>query len=122
MNQLTFHKPVQKIDFLQPRQDLFVVALGGVTLSNSVRSGRRRDVGRRLEPTHGVEQSSRSLRRSAVGGTNIFAHIDVRYDSLEHTSGVIWTALCIDYPGHSFSHLGILYGQYHLFVRITVSF
>lgn len=75
-----------------------------------------------LNAYHGVEQSSRSLRRLAVGGTNIFAHIDVRYDSLEHTSGVIWTALCIDYPGHSFSHLGILYGQYHLFVRITVSF
>ncbi|KAG8926231.1 Glycosyl phosphatidyl inositol protein transamidase complex subunit [Tulasnella sp. 417] len=28
---------------------------------------------------------------------------------LKHVSGVIWTALCIDYPGHSFSHLGIFY-------------
>ena len=24
--------------------------------------------------------------------------------------GVIWTALCLDYPGHSFSELGIFYG------------
>ncbi|KAG7092639.1 hypothetical protein E1B28_008980 [Marasmius oreades] len=25
------------------------------------------------------------------------------------SSGVIWTALCIDYPGHSFSHLGMFH-------------
>ncbi|KAF7294771.1 hypothetical protein MIND_01014700 [Mycena indigotica] len=30
-------------------------------------------------------------------------------DELELTSGVIWTALNIDYPGHSFSHLGIFH-------------
>ncbi|KDQ60997.1 hypothetical protein JAAARDRAFT_125289 [Jaapia argillacea MUCL 33604] len=30
-------------------------------------------------------------------------------DSLELPSGVIWTALNIDYPGHSFSHLGIFF-------------
>ncbi|KAG9038965.1 Glycosyl phosphatidyl inositol protein transamidase complex subunit [Tulasnella sp. JGI-2019a] len=28
---------------------------------------------------------------------------------LRYISGVIWTALCIDYPGHSFSHLGFFY-------------
>jgi len=33
------------------------------------------------------------------------AHLDV--ESLSITSGVIWTALNIDYPGHSFSHLGV---------------
>jgi len=27
------------------------------------------------------------------------------------SSGIIWTALNIDYPGHSFSHLGIFYGE-----------
>lgn len=26
-------------------------------------------------------------------------------------SGVIWTGLNIDYPGHSFSHLGVFYGE-----------
>jgi hypothetical protein len=26
------------------------------------------------------------------------------------TSGVVWTALNIDYPGHSFSHLGVFRG------------
>jgi hypothetical protein len=28
-------------------------------------------------------------------------------------AGVIWTALVLDYPGHSFSHLGLFFGQYH---------
>lgn len=27
------------------------------------------------------------------------------------SSGVIWTALNIDYPGHSFSHLGVFFGM-----------
>jgi hypothetical protein len=31
-------------------------------------------------------------------------------DPLEHTSGVIWTALNIDYSSHSFSHLGVFHG------------
>ncbi|KAG8907402.1 Glycosyl phosphatidyl inositol protein transamidase complex subunit [Tulasnella sp. 403] len=34
---------------------------------------------------------------------------NLKADPLKHISGVIWTALCIDYPGHSFSHLGIFY-------------
>lgn len=25
--------------------------------------------------------------------------------------GVVWTAICLDYPGHSFSELGIFYGM-----------
>ncbi|KAJ6623502.1 Gaa1-like protein [Mycena sp. CBHHK59/15] len=33
-------------------------------------------------------------------------------DSLQLTSGVIWTALNIDYPGHSFSHLGIFHAHF----------
>lgn len=28
--------------------------------------------------------------------------------------GVIWTGLNIDYPGHSFSHVGIFYGSSRL--------
>ncbi|KAF7338129.1 hypothetical protein MVEN_02037700 [Mycena venus] len=34
---------------------------------------------------------------------------NLQADELELTSGVIWTALNIDYPGHSFSHLGIFH-------------
>ncbi|KAH7913759.1 Gaa1-like protein [Hygrophoropsis aurantiaca] len=30
-------------------------------------------------------------------------------DLLQHSSGVIWTALNIDYSGHSFSHLGVFF-------------
>ena len=26
-------------------------------------------------------------------------------------SGIIWTGLNLDYPGHSFSHLGLFYGK-----------
>lgn len=26
-------------------------------------------------------------------------------------SGIVWTGLNIDYPGHSFSHLGLFYGK-----------
>ncbi|KAF9526996.1 Gaa1-like protein [Crepidotus variabilis] len=33
----------------------------------------------------------------------------LKVDPLELTSGVIWTALNIDYSGHSFSHLGIFF-------------
>ncbi|KIJ41225.1 hypothetical protein M422DRAFT_68279 [Sphaerobolus stellatus SS14] len=34
---------------------------------------------------------------------------NVDYEPLNLRSGVIWTALAIDYPGHSFSHMGIFY-------------
>ncbi|TFK76331.1 Gaa1-domain-containing protein [Pluteus cervinus] len=30
-------------------------------------------------------------------------------EPLEIVSGVIWAALCVDYPGHSYSHLGIFH-------------
>lgn len=35
---------------------------------------------------------------------------DLQAEHLDLPSGVIWTALNIDYPGHSFSHLGIFFG------------
>ncbi|KAL4247302.1 GPI transamidase component Gaa1 [Abortiporus biennis] len=44
-----------------------------------------------LSTYHGAEQS------------NLLA------DPLKLSSGVIWTALNIDYPGHSFSHLGVFF-------------
>jgi hypothetical protein len=36
---------------------------------------------------------------------------DLDAEPLELASGVIWTALNIDYPGHSFSHLGLFFGK-----------
>ncbi|KAF9454645.1 Gaa1-domain-containing protein [Macrolepiota fuliginosa MF-IS2] len=44
-----------------------------------------------LNAYHGVKQSN------------------LEAEPLELTSGVIWTALNIDYPGHSFSHLGLFF-------------
>jgi glycosylphosphatidylinositol transamidase len=35
----------------------------------------------------------------------------MQYEELEASPGVIWTALNIDYPGHSFSHLGAFHGK-----------
>lgn len=32
-------------------------------------------------------------------------------------AGVIWTGLNIDYPGHSFSHIGLFYGELSSHVR-----
>lgn len=62
-----------------------------------------------------------------MGLTNQVSHAHSRYDSFHKDvpldlfaeplalhSGVIWTALSIDYPGHSFSHLGIFYGEFLL--------
>jgi len=37
-------------------------------------------------------------------------HVAWDVEPLSLTSGVIWTALNIDYPGHSFSHLGVFRG------------
>ncbi|ESK94596.1 gpi-anchor transamidase [Moniliophthora roreri MCA 2997] len=34
---------------------------------------------------------------------------NLSFENLDLSSGVIWTALNIDYPGHSFSHLGIFH-------------
>ena len=36
--------------------------------------------------------------------------VDLVAEPLALPSGVIWTALSIDYPGHSFSHLGVFFG------------
>lgn len=44
----------------------------------------------------------------SVAGTHIV--LGMHTEPLELTSGVIWTALNIDYPGHSFSHLGMFFG------------
>ncbi|CAE6449086.1 unnamed protein product [Rhizoctonia solani] len=38
-----------------------------------------------------------------------FEHANLETQPLSLLSGVVWTALCIDYPGHSFSHLGVYF-------------
>jgi hypothetical protein len=40
---------------------------------------------------------------------SLISDMDAEY--LKLSSGVIWTALNIDYPGHSFSHLGVFFGS-----------
>jgi len=40
----------------------------------------------------------------------VYLYIGLTKEPLKLTSGVIWTALNIDYPGHSFSHLGVFFG------------
>ena len=63
-----------------------------------------------LTAYHGATQSS-TPDRSIVLTTHLILPLsDLQADELELTSGVIWTALNIDYPGHSFSHLGIFHG------------
>lgn len=37
---------------------------------------------------------------------------DLNAEPLELASGVIWTALNVDYPSHSFSHLGLFFGKH----------
>lgn len=44
--------------------------------------------------------------------------LDMQASELELSSGVIWVALNVDYPGHSFSHLGIYHGNRDLFVEL----
>jgi hypothetical protein len=37
--------------------------------------------------------------------------VDLHAEDLAFSPGVIWTAINVDYPGHSFSHLGIFHGE-----------
>src|SRR5882757_8927056 len=47
----------------------------------------------------------------------IYPFAGLQAEPLSLSSGVIWTALNIDYPGHSFSHLGVFFGQFVRFKR-----
>jgi glycosylphosphatidylinositol transamidase len=66
-----------------------------------------------LASYHGVQQTSTlrpiALERATLTGRFHLADL-VAQDLEGLQKGVIWTALCIDYPGHSFSHLGIYFG------------
>jgi hypothetical protein len=39
--------------------------------------------------------------------------VGMKAEPLEYPepAGVVWTALVLDYPGHSFSHLGLFFGM-----------
>lgn len=76
---------------------------------------------------HGVTQSSKSIivDRMPRCDRYIFPTMghcidddppfsDLVAEPLQLSSGVIWTALNIDYPGHSFSHLGVFFGVHAL--------
>ena len=70
--------------------------------------------------------SSFDIRRELISGQNYWAFdivivIGEGYlEGLENFmqsyhslfSGIIWTGLNVDYPGHSFSHLGLFYGKF----------
>ena len=48
-------------------------------------------------------------------------HVGLDVEPLSITSGVVWTALNIDYPGHSFSHLGVFRGATYCFAESSLS-
>ncbi len=69
-----------------------------------------------LSAYHGVSQSSTVSFHILISlSDSILA--DLHTNDLDLSSGVIWTALNIDYPGHSFSHLGIFHGMYDALVH-----
>lgn len=43
---------------------------------------------------------------------NIDKHTDLESEPVNVVSGTIWTALNVDYPGHSFSHFGAFHGKH----------
>ena len=47
----------------------------------------------------------------------LVGRIGLEVEPLSITSGVVWTALNIDYPGHSFSHLGVFRGATALLLK-----
>jgi len=65
-------------------------------------------VGQRIPRAYAVKYAQYSVPAPILN----FSRSDMHSESLQLTSGVIWTALIIDYPGHSFSHLGVFWGEY----------
>lgn len=64
-----------------------------------------------LNVYHGAQLSSEQGVNRVKLSAHPYASSDLNAESLELTSGVIWTALNLDYPGHSFSHLGLFFGK-----------
>ena len=74
-------------------------------------------MGQRIPRTHTIKYAQYDPPTPILNIT----HSDMHAESLQLTSGVIWTALNIDYPGHSFSHLGIFWGEYVKVTRVYIS-
>lgn len=56
-------------------------------------------------------QSTKYLHRLAGANTQLIRSPGLEADPLEWTAGSIWNAYVVDYPYHSFSHIGIYYGK-----------
>jgi len=65
-----------------------------------------------LSAYHGELQDGRTFPVVQESKANFFLGLSM--DPIKVPSGVIWTALNIDYSGHSFSHLGIFHGMFML--------
>jgi len=62
-----------------------------------------------LSAYHHVKTPS-GFPRSALLFPNSHRGLDI--EPLQNIGGgVVWAAICLDYPGHSFSELGIFYGM-----------
>lgn len=75
-----------------------------------------------LSSYHGTSQSSTAQywENSELLCSRKLPDLDAEHLSL--SSGVIWTALNIDYPGHSFSHLGVFFGKFpHFYDRAATN-
>lgn len=56
------------------------------------------------------EPSNTGASSELFKSKSLKGRIGLDIEPLSITSGVVWTALNIDYPGHSFSHLGVFRG------------
>jgi len=87
-----------------------------------------------LSAYHGEEQSSESPRRPKLGSIRARSRRSLTFftppltfsdliagDLTGLQTGVIWTALCVDYPGHSFSHLGLYFGSFEFNCREKIT-
>lgn len=76
------------------------------------------------EPTNLVRASlPLSVRLFSNASLSLFFYLDLVAENLKGLpKGVIWTAICVDYPGHSFSHIGLYFGQYFHFPPSMLDF
>ena len=65
-----------------------------------------------LSTYHGVKTDGTWPRHYDLAPCLLRVSVAVVAEPLRYVNGgVIWVALCLDYPGHSFSELGIFYGK-----------
>lgn len=76
-----------------------------------------------LRAYHGVTGKSPLLE------LNFQSLVSLTSASAEHNDGPlpvgggsIWSAITLDYPHHSFSHIGLYYGKYRFYIRLQWNF